>query len=87
MDLEELIQPEERREAREWIDDLQKRVGSHAPVQIVVGPVKESLLDAATEAEADVVIMGRSPQPGTQGRLRDLTYAIVRDSPSPVLSV
>lgn len=72
---------------RKRIDDLQKRVGSRAPVRIAVGPVKEALLEAAKQSDADVLIIGRSSQPGIQGRLRDLTYAIVRDSPFPVLSV
>ena len=31
--------------------------------------------------------IGRIPQPAMQGRLRDLTYAMVRDSPVPVISV
>lgn len=73
--------------ARRRISDLQKKVGSDAPVQIVVGSVKQALLDAARRYEADMLMIGRSPEPGTRGRLRDLTYAIVRDSPFPVLSI
>jgi hypothetical protein len=34
-----------------------------------------------------VLIIGRSPQPGSMGRLRDLTYVVIRDAPCPVLSV
>ena len=55
--------------------------------QIVAGPIKQALLEAARQSNADVLIIGRSPQSGVQGRLRDLTYAMVRDSPFPVLSV
>jgi hypothetical protein len=33
------------------------------------------------------MFIGRSPQSGALGRLRDLTYTMVRDSPFPVLSV
>jgi nucleotide-binding universal stress UspA family protein len=62
-------------------------VGSQAPVRIAIGPVKEALLAAARESDADVLIIGRDSRPGPQGRLRDLTYAIVRDSPYPVVSV
>ena len=54
---------------------------------IVVGPVKEALLEAARHFDADVLMIGRSPQSGVHGRLRDLTYAIVRESPFPVLSI
>jgi hypothetical protein len=34
-----------------------------------------------------VLMVGRGPQSGAHGRLRDLTYAIVRESPFPVLSI
>jgi len=34
-----------------------------------------------------VLVIGRSPHPGAVGRLRDLTYAMIRDSPFPVISV
>jgi len=37
--------------------------------------------------DADVLIIGRGPLSSVNGGLRDLTYAIVRDSPFPVLSV
>ena len=57
------------------------------PVNIVVGSVKAALLEAAKRYDADVLIIGRGLQSGARGRLRDLTYAIVRDSPFPVLSV
>jgi len=87
LDLDEHIQSEERKQARERIDDLQRRVGSQVPVRIVVGPIKEALIEAARQFDADALIIGRSPLSGTHGRLRDLTYAIVRDSPFPVLSI
>jgi nucleotide-binding universal stress UspA family protein len=86
LDLEEEIQFEERQEARERIADLQRRVGSQAPVRIVVGPIKDALLEAARRFDADLLIIGRGPH-GAHGRLRDLTYAVVRDSPFPVFSI
>lgn len=87
LDLEEQVHSEERTRARERIDELQKKVGTRAPVRIAVGPVKEALLEAARQSNADGLIIGRSPQTGSLGRLRDLTYAVVRDSPFPVISV
>jgi nucleotide-binding universal stress UspA family protein len=87
LDIEEQVQADEKEQARQRIADLQRRVGSQAPVQIVVGPVKEALLKAAWRFDADALIIGRSPQSGAHGRLRDLTYAMVRDSPFPVLSI
>jgi nucleotide-binding universal stress UspA family protein len=86
LELEEEIQSEERQEARERIADLQRRVGSQAPVRIVVGPIKDALLEAAQRFDADLLIIGRGPH-GAHGRLRDLTYAVVRDSPFPVFSI
>jgi nucleotide-binding universal stress UspA family protein len=80
-------QSEERQHAEERIADLQRRVGSRAPVRIVIGSIKGALLEAARRFDADALIIGRSPQSGTDGRLRDLTYAMVRDSPFPVLSI
>jgi nucleotide-binding universal stress UspA family protein len=87
LDLENEIESEEQQRARQRIGDLQRKVGSAAPVRIVVGPIKDALLEAARRFDADVLIIGRGPQSGTHGRIRDLTYAIVRDSPFPVLSV
>jgi nucleotide-binding universal stress UspA family protein len=89
LDLEEQVHSAsaEWQEASRRIADLQRMVGSEAPVRIAVGSVKEALLEAAQRSDADALIIGRSPQPGALGRMRDLTYAMVRDSPFPVVSV
>ena len=87
LDLREEIHSAERQEANRRIADLQQMIGVDAPVRIAVGQVKEALLEAARDADADALIIGRSHQPGAHGRMRDLTYAMVRDSPFPVLSV
>ena len=87
LDLEEKIQSEERQMVRTRIEDLQRRVGSHAPVRIAVGPIKEALLEAVRQSDADVLLIGRGAESGSAGRLRDLTYAMVRDSPFPVMSI
>ena len=87
LDLEEQVDSAERQQASRRIADLQRIVGLEVPVRVVVGPVKEALLEAARQSDADVLMIGRSPQPGADGRMRDLTYAMIRDSPFPVLSV
>jgi nucleotide-binding universal stress UspA family protein len=87
LDPREEVHSAERREARRRIAELQQMVGTDAPVRVAVGSVKEALLDAALKSDADVLMIGRSHQPGAHGRMRDLTYAMVRDSPFPVLSV
>jgi len=78
---------EQEREARHRLDELQSRLGSDASVSIAPGPVKETLLDAARQSSADVLVIGRSSDAGTFGRMRDLTYTVIRDSPCPVVSV
>ncbi len=85
--LEEEVHSAETRQAHERLAELQKRVGVNASVRIVAGPVKEALVEAARHIGADGLIIGRSPRPGFEGRLRDLTYAMVRDAPCPVISV
>jgi nucleotide-binding universal stress UspA family protein len=87
LDLEERVQSMEKRAAHERVDELQKCVGCDARVSIAVGPIKDALTEAARRLQADGLLIGRSSQPGTQGRLRDLTYAVVRDSPCPVISI
>ena len=87
LDLRERVNSAERQEAGQRIAELQRIVGTDAPVRIEVGSVKEPLLEAALRSDADVLIVGRSPRPGVQGRMRYLTYAMVRDSPFHVLSI
>jgi nucleotide-binding universal stress UspA family protein len=74
-------------DARRRLDELLGKVGCGAAVEIAIGPVKEALLDTARRCAADALILGRSPRAGAFGRLRDLTYSLIRDAPFPVLSV
>ena len=87
VDIEGKVQSEETRLARERIAEFQRKIGAQAPVRIAIGPIKDALLEAASRFDADVLIIGRAPQSDPHGRVRDLTYAIVRDSPFPVLSI
>ncbi|MGA9882993.1 MAG: universal stress protein [Candidatus Acidiferrales bacterium] len=73
--------------ARQRVANLQKRVGSDAPVHVVLGSINAGLIEAARRVEADVLMIGRSPRSGDQGVSSDLNYAIVRDSPCPVMSI
>ena len=74
-------------DSRRRVDELLKTVGSDAAIEITAGPVKEALLDTASRCAADALIVGRRLRSGGFGRLRDLTYSLIRDSPFPVLSV
>jgi nucleotide-binding universal stress UspA family protein len=75
-----------QKDARQRLDELQKAVGSEATAHIATGVVKEAVLEVARGSAADALIIGRSLRSGF-GRLRDLAYSLVRDSPFPVLSV
>ena len=87
LDLEEEVLSAESQEARRRLDELQRVVGSHARTLVAIGPLKEALLEAARRLGADALIIGRSPEAGSFGRIRDLTYAVIRDAPCPVLSI
>jgi nucleotide-binding universal stress UspA family protein len=58
-----------------------------AEIHIESGPISHMVRKAALECKADLVVIGRGHAHGLLGRLRTNAYAIVRDSPSPVLSV
>jgi nucleotide-binding universal stress UspA family protein len=87
LDLEEREHSAKAEAARRRIEDVQSAVGSRALVSIAIGPIKDMLTEEAHRLRADVLVIGRGPQPGVLGRLRDLSYAVVRDAPCPVLSV
>src|SRR5579862_7400112 len=70
LDLKEELRSAEREHAKMRIGDLQRIVGLKAGVRIAVGSVKEALLEAARQADADVLIIGRSSQSGSHGRMR-----------------
>jgi nucleotide-binding universal stress UspA family protein len=75
------------RALQQRIVDLLRTVGSDASVSIAFGPVKQMLLDVIRKSSADVLVLGRSTHSGALGRMRDLTYSLIRDSPCPVVSV
>src|SRR5260370_14724281 len=86
LDLEERLQPAKRK-ASSRIEELRSGAGSHALVSIAIGPIKDILTEEARRLRADVLVIGRSTRSGVPGRLRDLSYALARDAPCPVLSV
>ncbi|MGH9437275.1 MAG: universal stress protein [Terriglobia bacterium] len=81
------VQSVEVQEARRRIDELQRSTGTHAEVQIAVGRIKQAIIDSTARLQTDMLIIGRSPESGAIGRMRDLTYALVRDSLCPALSL
>ncbi|MDE3178795.1 MAG: universal stress protein, partial [Acidobacteriota bacterium] len=76
----------EAENAQRQIEELQHTAGTRAGVRIVSGGIKQSIIDSTVALRTDLLVIGRSPEPGIIGRMRDLTYALVRDSLCPVLS-
>ncbi|MBV8552812.1 MAG: universal stress protein [Acidobacteriaceae bacterium] len=73
-------------EAFRRIRELQKCVDCDAVARVARGHVKDAVLEAAQLFDADVLIVGR-PKSESHGRMRELTYGLVRDAPCPVISV
>ena len=76
----------EEQQARKRIAELRSSAGSCASVRVALGPVRETLPHEVRQLSGDVLVIGRSLD-GASGRLEDLTYSLVRDSPCPVVSV
>jgi nucleotide-binding universal stress UspA family protein len=58
-----------------------------AKVHVIPGEAAKVVRAVAEEVHADLVILGRHMDKSLLGRLRTHSYAIVRESPCPVLSV
>jgi nucleotide-binding universal stress UspA family protein len=61
--------------------------GVHGDVHIEIGPIVGAVADAAKEVRADLLVIGRDSHDSLAGRLPTNAYAIIRESPCPVLSV
>lgn len=72
--------------ARDAIDNLQARAGTHLDVCLGPAPVADWVREVAHHHAADLVVIGRGRLQGTLGRLRTNAYAIIREAPCPVLS-
>jgi nucleotide-binding universal stress UspA family protein len=73
--------------SREAIARLQRKAGTETGLCLKVGSVSSVVRASALEHRADLVVIGRGRLQGALGRLRTNAYAIIRDSPCPVLSV
>jgi nucleotide-binding universal stress UspA family protein len=73
--------------ARERMEELQRRLGTAAEVILESGRIADLVRDAGTSQRADLMVIGRHESPGVVGRLRSNAYAIIRESPCPVVSV
>jgi len=76
-----------REAAFEQWQQLEKELGLSAALGICYGSVGVAVRKAAHDLRADIVIIGRGHLKESFGRLRTNTYAVVRESPCPVVSV
>ncbi len=74
-------------EAHRAIDKLAGAAGVQPEIIIGSGEAPEVVCTAAKRLGADLLVIGRSSVAGVLGRLRTNAYAIIRQSPCPVVSV
>jgi len=73
--------------AQREIAALQKEAGTSAEVRLTLGPADKAVCEDARAAQADLLVIGRGLEAGVLGRLTSDAYAIIRQSPCPVVSV
>ena len=74
-------------QAEDKLRHVQQCVGTDANVSVVAGDVPAAVCGFAKQEKADLLIIGRSVNHHLAGRLRANAYAIIRQSPCPVVSV
>jgi nucleotide-binding universal stress UspA family protein len=72
---------------RAEMEKLQKAAGTNAELRLEAGDVAKVVRNEALRQNAGLVVIGRGRMQETLGSLRTNTYAVVRESPCPVLSV
>jgi nucleotide-binding universal stress UspA family protein len=72
---------------RDDLTRLQQRFGTEAELVIEPGDPPKVVCDLAQRSQADLLVIGRGSAAGVFGRLRTNAYAIIRQSPCPVVSV
>ena len=75
------------KQARQEISGLLASAGAQAEIQVEIGDPAEVVRATAEGRQGDLVVIGRGSAAGVFGRLRTNAYAIIRESPCPVVSV
>lgn len=73
--------------AKKGIDELQAQAGTASDVFISSGDPAKVIASAAKDFDADLLVIGRHGAAGLAGNLLQNAYAILRESPSPVVSI
>ena len=69
------------------MEALKGETGFEGPLCIAYGSAGAAVRKAAHDLQADIVITGRGRVQAPLGRLRSNAYAIIRETPCPVISV
>src|SRR5690349_14827682 len=72
---------------RAEIAEMAQKTGARAEVLLEAGDPPKVVCAAAERLHADLLVIGRGSAGGVFGRLRTNAYAIIRQSPCPVVSV
>jgi nucleotide-binding universal stress UspA family protein len=75
------------RRAHDMLEKLQAQVNARGDLRVLEGDVTERICEFAASWDADLLVIGRSAPGGLMGRLRTHSYAMIRQSPCPVVSV
>ena len=74
--------------ARQDLEKLVAATGSDVSgIYVQAGEARKTVCAFAKSSGADLLIVGRDPQEGIPGNLPTTAYAIIRESPCPVISV
>ena len=76
-----------RQNAQAELTSLRQQAGANAAVAVECGEPAHVISAAASRINADLVVIARGSAAGVFGRLRTNAYAIIRQSPCPVVSV
>jgi nucleotide-binding universal stress UspA family protein len=66
---------------------LLETAGVEGEIHIQVAPIPDAVAGAAKQVPADLLVIGRTSDDRAGGRLPTNAYAIIRESPCPVLSI
>jgi nucleotide-binding universal stress UspA family protein len=69
------------------LDSIRQAAGVEGRLQVMVGEIAETIAKEALRQGADLMLIGRGLLPAPLGRLRSNAYAIIRQSPCPVVSI
>jgi nucleotide-binding universal stress UspA family protein len=79
--------PDIRLAAGEELRMLQAAAGVETDSLLEAGEPSQVICDATSRLRSDVLVIGRGSAAGVYGRLRTNAYALIRQSPCPVVSV